>query len=167
MDLIKLLSDVAKRVNEKIPGINSGGCCVFAAEVYPYLKGLGLKPKIRVADRFIVKECTIEKVRRKVNDRGNIDDWNDNGLWFGHVVCEFEYKGKSYFFDSKKVYVKKEECEGVLKFNLYKGNLTYNEGVMLASSSRGWNRSFDRKQIQKMRDTLEKQFRKVYDLMNG
>ena len=154
MSLIGQLNKLGKAVNEKYPTINYGGCCVYAAIVAEAL----LLRNIKV--RGIVSSYDAEDF----NDHNTIDNirpyikhhvlwrWQDNGISFSHVGLEFEINGKLRHYDSKGVKMASDFFDYM---PIYKGRLQAYELVKLASRAQGWNSSFNRRHIPKIRKMVQ------------
>lgn len=161
MDILKALKQIGEAVRTEVPNINIGGCCVFAAAAFNHLKDLGLKPKIRVADPDAPPKAL--GVVRKSIDPTDIEQWNVNGVWLGHVILEFSYDGKKYFFDSTGVAERNGRREPFLGYDLFRGSLSFKEANEMASVSRGWNPRFHRSDIPTMKSLLDENFGRLKD----
>lgn len=155
MELIYQLNKLAAEMQDITKYINYGGCCVVAAAVAPLLKKQ-VPTKIRVAaHEWYYENINLKEAMKKVN-RELIDDcyqWNDNGVYFGHVYLEFEYNGITYYFDSDGVSLT-PPIEEV--FRTYEGNLTHTAARKLASNSSNWNSVFPRSTIPDIRRAVHK-----------
>lgn len=168
--IIDRLQKLQVKMADKFPDINSGGCCVAAAHVAYQLK---YRHNIPVCVRV---ECWGEDEMGDIDvARSNVEntalatthDWNSNGIRFWHVIAEFEHNGNTYHFDSKglaKVAFLEcggtiSELSGISENVLYKGALTVEEALVLASKQDGWNPCFDRKDIPKLMNLISAQLR--------
>lgn len=161
--VVGALEKLASQINGEINRINSGGCCVFASMAYPYLKEMGLKPKIRVSGSIYNKRKILGRVRNKIEDTGNVHHWWEEGISFRHVLNEIEIKGEKYFFDAYGVVKveKKSKIEPFCHGLIQRGHLMYEEAVQIAACPDGWNPTFNRGDIGKMATLLEKGFMKL------
>lgn len=154
MNLIDRLNALAKVVNYNIPRVNEGGCAVFASHVAYQLKyGHNLNHVVlRSGSWMNDDDRSIDDVRQHIPSNATTEEWNDNGVYFGHVIVEFTYKKKKYHYDSHAGVItakgrKKTALDGL---PLYDGHLSVEEGMQISSHQEGWNRSFSRRNIPKM-----------------
>jgi hypothetical protein len=150
--LVKL-NVLADEVSNQIERVNNGGCAVYAAHVGYHLKYIrGLKDVVlRVGDYCSDDgNRSIESFRKKVKSNAAPRDWNRAGVYFGHVILEFRYRGKLYHYDSAGGVVRASDVTVLNEYPLYDGHMTVEEGLAIASVSEGWNKMFDRKQIPKL-----------------
>lgn len=144
------LNNLGKKVEATVDGVNSGGCCVFAAEVAQYLSKL-----VPVQIKVVAGWCNntpIDIVRSKVSNN-TPSEWNRKGLDFYHVVIQFELNGNLHIYDSNGV-VKYSDFES----DLIPGSLTLEEASELAGEARGWNSRFERDQIPRVRRLVREAF---------
>ncbi len=155
MLLFDTLNRLGTKIQDKYEMINNGGCCVYASIVGRELVRRGVRTRILVAASY--DNIDIREKKKKIQDIQNISEWNQNGIYFSHVGLSFQF-GKSWFhYDTHGV----KAPDGKLgSFVLYKGYLTVGEGVILASSDRGWNTSFDRDDIPAIDKKITKFFNK-------
>lgn len=165
-EVIAALEALSDEISSKIDKINRGGCCVFASMAYPHLKGMGLKPKIRVSDDPFNRRKTLGNLRKKVEDTCVVTSWWRTGMRFWHVLNEIEIDGKAYFFDVYGVVEREDDTEPFCNGVVHRGQLTHDEAVKLAANVRGWNQTFDRGQIDTMNKLLEKGFKKIMTEFN-
>jgi hypothetical protein len=154
------LSSFCKSVENKFPLLNWGACCVFASEVGKHLaktKSFN-KVKIRVADPTAREGYTISKARKN-NHNNCCYDWNKQGIYFGHVIVELLYRKKRYHIDSSGVHLAMR-TDPSCYLPLYRGHLTIEEATVLASDKRGWNPTFNRKNIPAVKKTIASFFKK-------
>lgn len=143
MDLIETLNVLGSRIEEIFPHINAGGCCVFAAEAAKHLELAGCSVRILVGDNDT--SADINDVRPNL-ESNTVVNWNDNEIYFGHVIVEFECKGITYHYDSTGVHAPSLRT-ALYGYNIVDGFLTTKEATELAECSRGWNSFFDRDDI--------------------
>ena len=146
MDLIKSLNELGERINRWYPAVNSGGCCVYAAEVGKELLRRGIETRIIVAAWGA--RSHLDKVRPKLNNTNQKAEWNDKDVWFNHVGVEFKYKGKVYHYDSDGVHRKSRSLKS---WTVYPGRLSVDEAKALADEPEGWNDCFERGKIPSMK----------------
>lgn len=163
--MINRIKSICKNVNSEIEHMNSGGCCVFASIITPYLMELGLKPKIRVAN-WNHKQPMIGSIRKKI-DTNDIKQWNSNDVSFGHVVVEVTCNDSKYLVDSKNVMLKTGHIEPTCNMKMMRGELKLNEAVAISSKQSGWNPRFDREQIPRLRALVHSQFTLLKKSIDG
>ncbi len=140
MNLIWMLNQIGSTVYEKYPTVNSGGCCVYAAAIAVHLQRLGCPVRILVGDDS--DEVCIDEIRPSVGCN-TVEEWNNNGLYFGHVIVEFEYEGITYHYDCAGV-TSPDSVTVTYGYAIVDGYLTVDEAVDLAACNDGWNSRFDR-----------------------
>lgn len=143
--LITTLREMAKQIDRRIPDVNYGGCCVVAAEIADKLQHI-VPTRIRVAGYFGANGCNVDVAHQKVGNSANGYDWHENGIYFGHVIVEFDYRGRTYHLDSSGVH-KAGRCEPSFGYELYDGNLPLEAAKALADEWSNWNSRFNRKYI--------------------
>jgi hypothetical protein len=148
MELIPALNTLGKKVNKWYPDINSGGCCVYAVIVAEELLSRGRKPEIVVGNlgQPIIK---IGQARNNVVNRNSMAEWGSAGVHFNHVGVTFRHKGVWFVYDSDGVNPLKIGRIG--RYRLYPGRMTVEEARLVAADAGGWNKSFNRKCVPKLR----------------
>jgi len=162
MDLIKDLKKISDKVDKKIRKVNYGGCCVFASLATEHLQDLGLDVKIRVGD-FGLGRRSQRKILNLVEKKVSVNTangWYDEGVDMSHVVAEFGWQGKRYFFDAEGVAEKLYELEPFCNSKLHRGSIPLHVAKELALST-DWNPTFDRTQIPKLESLLKEEFSKL------
>ena len=153
------LRELAAKLDRNIRKPNHGGCCVVAVEIAKYLRDI-YPTKIRVAtdyDEFADND--VADAAQRVYDHADGDEWNDNGIYFGHVIVEFKYKGRKYHMDTNGV-KRATAVDPTFGWILYPGELPFKSAKLLAQQDNGvWNYTFDRKQIPKMRMLISNFFK--------
>lgn len=145
VDVIGRLNRLSARMKEDHHTINWGGCCVFAARVAHHLSQF-VPTRIRVGQGW--EGCDtirIDAVRERV-ESNQPKEWNKAGLYFAHVIVEFEYKGKMYHYCADGV-KKARSTTNMGGYRIVEGHLTNQEAKELAESKNGWNTCFDRDEI--------------------
>lgn len=145
MDLINRLNRLGKRVHTQHHTINWGGCCVYAARVAEQLSKY-VPTRVRVGQGWEGPDSlVIDEVRPQV--QSNLPkEWNKQGLYFAHVVVEFEFNGKVYHYDALGV-KRARPRTNMGDYPIVKGHLTIKEARELAAAKKGWNSAFDRDEI--------------------
>lgn len=158
---IAQLRELADELSNTLTYPNQGGCCVIAAEIAKYLSEI-YPTSIRVSSDY--SELTAPNVVDVVNQVRNpkdIYEWNDNGIFFGHVIVEFKYKGRKYHMDTNGV-ERAKAVDPSFGWILYPGEVPLESAKMLASiSSDAWNSAFNRKQIPTLRKLVKQFFKRA------
>ncbi len=153
------LRELADKLNRNIKYANHGGCCVVAVELAKHLRDI-YPTKIRVStdyDEFADHDVT--DAAQRVYDHADGKEWNDNGIYFGHVVVEFKYKGRKYHMDTNGV-KRATDVDPTFGWLLYPGELPFESAKLLADQDKGvWNHTFNRKQIPKLRKMVSDFFK--------
>jgi hypothetical protein len=145
-DKLRILND---RMYKVTPHINEGGCAVFAAIVAPYLNEL-TPTKIKVINDDTT--TTIERARDLGLKRKDAQGWYMNGIEFCHVIMEFNDGGTKYFYDADGIYTHKHPyIRNRKNMKMYKGALSICETKSIARTATGWNRTFPRESIPRLR----------------
>lgn len=152
-DLLELVNKGLIVVDSNHSYINSGGCGVFAALIYPHLERLSLNPVIR-AIGYYFKPRNIDEERDNIlsNAQDPLDKYNWS-IDASHYLIEVNILGNSYYLDSEGVY-----SESKLKSKGWKvaeGSYTYEEMKAFAESRNGWNTYFDRSQIPSIQQQVD------------
>ena len=95
----------------------------------------------------------IDKIKRKIPDIGRKEHWNDNGVWFNHVAVEFKHKGRWYHYDTDNVQTQKKDFGDYV---VHPGRLTVFEAKAIGNEESGWNTSFDRNSIPRLREHVKR-----------
>jgi hypothetical protein len=166
MSLLTVIEDIQENLRN-IPHINGGGCAVFAALLGQQLKKRGIQFKLRVGDSRGSEGFDPHAV---VNARKNNavlpDDWEKNGVGFGHVVVEVEENGKRYFCDAERTTPATDKTmflPGWGKLDLYKEPFTLEEIVLVARDKGYWCCVFNRERIPEMIKKISQVLKKDLD----
>jgi hypothetical protein len=159
MNILDLkLTQLAKEVKTKVPCINFGGCCVFAALVSKHLSTI-------VPTRLVVfkgwfcddnEASDLSEAKAKISNN-TVREWNNQGIHFGHVVIEYDNDGQTYRLDSDGV----EPCPTVVEDNKLTGFLSIDDAEDLAADDDGWNPSFSRSNIPQMKQIIDNFFQQL------
>lgn len=155
-ELFKRLSALQVAIDEHIEYMNYGGCAVVAGMVGEVLQGLDITCDIATPT---YGKSAVE-VRPNVGPRATASTWYRNGLSTDHLAVRFRIDGVTYIWDS--------DClsEGGITFGGDAGDdltaagqlgdgLTVQECVRIGLNKTGWNSTFDREQIPKLRTLVE------------
>lgn len=153
------LRELAAKLDRNIKYANHGGCCVVAVEIAKHLRNI-YPTKIRVStDYDEYADVELSDAANRVYDHADGEEWNDNGIYFGHVIVEFKYKGRKYHIDTNGV-KRARNVDPTFGWILYPGELPYKAAEILAAQDSGvWNWTFNRKQIPKLRKIVEAFFK--------
>ena len=156
MDLLETIDALCNHIDDSVDKINSGGCAVFAACMGKRLMQYG---EVRIAVGCDDGDTTIDDARDGVlfNTTG---EWNENGVFFNHIVVEFKYEGKMYHIDSSGVH-KESHFTHLGSFPILDGRLTVAECGEIAGSSEGWNWMFNRAAIPRIQRMVDYGFDQI------
>lgn len=168
MDIFQLLNNLADELNDDVRNVNRGGCAVLASHVGKHLRKVpGVKDvQLRVGDDESDHQGkhVIDLAREAINEanlgsnNARSYDWNDHGVSFGHVLVEFKHGRRKYHYDTYAGVIRCRRTTALHNYPLYKGGLTIEEGMSIASVADGWNDCFNRRQIPKMKRIIKKHF---------
>ena len=130
------------KLNEKVPNIHYGGCCVFAEELYHFLVKLGKKPRI-IAMTGYAKY--LEKILAVRIEHAGIFD-----IKHTVILCD------GWIIDNNGIYKRTDEVLHCDHNNYTCFELTLDELKWMNTEVGGWNRKFDRNQIKDIAKTLKK-----------
>lgn len=147
MNLIARLNTLGKNVMDKHPTINWGGCCVFASRVAKRLEGVVERVAVRVGNDYgeYYDGQHLDHVRNNIQ-KNTPRQWNRHGIYFAHVIVEFDYRGRTYHYDALGA-KKARNSTNMHGYPIIDGELTVQEATELANVKAGWNPSFDRAEI--------------------
>ncbi len=121
------------KLNEKVPNIHYGGCCVFAEELYHFLVKLGKKPRIITMTSYAKYLEEILNVR--IEHAGIFD------IKHTVILCD------GLLIDNNGVYKFTDEIRHCEHNGYTCMELTLDELKWMNTEVKGWNTSFNRKQI--------------------
>ena len=158
MDILQFLDELGTDIDSSFDYINSGGCCVYSSIVGKELINRNFDVKFAVSDSMFEEGTNLNKTRKQVTNN-SIKEWNNNGIYFGHVFIELHYKNKKYFWDSSGI-SKSAKQDPTCGLPVIPGRLNLEEVISLSRSSNGegWNKRFKRTQIPHMRRMIKKAF---------
>lgn len=159
--IIDKLNNLAWKADTQINGLNAGGCAVFAYEVAKRLNELGIPAKGVVAmSQWALpsrksKWPSVAKARENIRDVGDGLEWSDNGVDFHHVGVEFTIDGVKYHYDSNGVTGAKPWLNRH-HWKVIPGRLSTDDLEKLVANRWNWNPEFDRRQVPKIHNMVEK-----------
>jgi len=153
MDLISVLSDIGRKINKFIDSPNFGGCAVIAAAVGQELQKY-TEVEIIVRDGWHGNSADLNEIRNNLAPemKTHVFNWNEMGVVFGHVLVKFKHGDTWKVFDS----------DNIVDFNEHdycSGHITVEEAQAIASCEEGWNPTFRRHQIPRIRTIARMGFR--------
>ena len=161
LDMDNVLNSLVKLGNEiddSTTFINDGGCCVFAALVGKQLQKY-LPVRIRSCYSHYADangKTSINKIRNKIKKNRTLE-WESNGIYFDHVIIEFRYKGKSYFYDASGISEASDQ-EHTFGLRVHKGFFSVSDALKFAKENT-WNHLFDRSQIPEIKEMVDNFFK--------
>lgn len=150
------LDHLARMTKRKFPTINHGGCAVYAHLVGRQLGKLGI-PYCGIVGDWCQHD--LDNARNNIRNPRHKYEWNSAGVDFGHVGIEFFYNEKPYWYESD--YGVKTPDQGFCGLDVANGRLMPMELRGIALEAKGWNWSFDRRQIPRVRSLIRKHFQKL------
>lgn len=157
------------KVTNDHPNLNYGGCGIFAYLVGEKLQALGLEVDIVTPLYGGSYGIPAVEVRKNVSNVKNCEEWDNNGLSRNHLAIRFKTSsGQVYTYDSDTLF----RGSGVFGDNLYKtdrrfgSGLTVEETKAICKRQKGWNRTFDRKQVPQLKSTINSFFPQQGELQN-
>jgi len=146
MNIQAILNNISDRITKEIDSPNRGGCAVIAAIVGSELQQY-TDVEVLVQDWYY-GTSSVYKAKRD-HDTSSFNtafDWNEVGVDFGHVLLKVKIDGEWKVFDS----------DGLVEFQPedYGEGFTLDETIQVASSPRGWNTCFPRRQIPSIFDIV-------------
>lgn len=153
-DIIRVLEQISSTSTEMVKYVNKGGCAVFATLVARRLSKY-VPVKILVQN-WGSNNNNIDDIREAYgssNLRG-LQDWNDAGVSFRHVVIKVMIDNEWQVFDSKGL-------QPFIEDVYYQGDLTIEEIANVAGVDYGWNDMFDRRQILKLARIIHNEFKNL------
>jgi hypothetical protein len=163
--LLDKLRELGYAVNAAAPRINHGGCAVYAAAVAERLQELGVEVEVCVSEGYVAN--TVAEARENLSNNGlqphgaNARDWEAAGLYFLHVGVRLCVDGSWYVHDTDATWEGRDEL-GVdaysdsdsPRYTVLPDGLTPEEAKAIADDARGWNSSFNRELIPKVRELV-------------
>jgi hypothetical protein len=143
-------------VKSKFPRINSGGCGAFALFLSNELTKRNIKHKIVwIGDAFRGEEKKLGKKIHSIfneNGRPTLNHFNDNGIYLTHAMVVINGK----FVDATGVYDKFDDTNWCYGNRSVLTKITNEQLKNLVASPEGWNPSFDRELMPRVKKQVEK-----------
>lgn len=155
--LIRILDKLADETMANHDNVDFGGCCVVAAHVGHHLSRNNVPVKIRVLNTN--DPIDIDKARKEHSPKDKWD-WENAGLDFHHVVCEFRHNNRRYVYDTTDGVRLLKELKKQTYPVLCTGALTVKEARKLADTD-DWNCAFDRRQIPHIRRRIANHLKRL------
>lgn len=159
--MLDLLNKLSTELINNHRTIDCGGCCVVAAQVAKYLSKLVPVQIVTGngmwADRI---DAALDDIRPYINSNSK-DEWEENGVYFSHVLIEFEYEGEMYAFDSTYGVRRKEEYWSRSQWSRLEGSFLQEEAEAFANDD-SWNETFSRLEVPTVRRRITNFFKKHF-----
>lgn len=145
-DFLACMEIISERIQEEVYCINAGGCVFFASQLLKRMKKIGIDNAVVVAygDQFMEDTADLHNVnntlRESFLDPYDLDNWNENGVNFAHVVVEWD----DVCWDAERPFSANEP--NWLMWSRYNGTLDEDLVHEWGADSTGWNPSYDRSQ---------------------
>lgn len=142
--LMYKMNRLAADLRNSFEWINAGGCCPVAAMMADALQQLGV-PDVRVLVIDERGQVNIDdNLRAGMYDTNDGFCWNEEGIYFHHVMVGFELHGEQMAWDTEHgVGTARELSES---WGCYIGDLTYEEAASISQDDI-WSYWFDRGQL--------------------
>lgn len=155
MDIIEKLNELGEKAMKRFHSLNSGGCAVFASLVADRLAELGVEAEGVVAMDFWDSTPNIDKARKHVNNVGDADEWEANGVMLSHVGLRLNLNGREMLYDSEGLRPAGHTRNSLLGYDVIQGTFTRDELRALADNAWNWNSKFNRRNIPKLQKLIE------------
>lgn len=158
--LFKRLRKLQSTMQTHHPRLNYGGCGVFAYLVGEQLQKLGLEVEI-VTPTDGGYYLSASRVRSNVTNKERAREWTDNGLCRQHLAVRFKTKaGVVYTYDSDRLARSASSFGGDYDYTdpKFGTGLTVKETKLMCKSQDGWNNTFPRKSIPKVKSQVSEAF---------
>ncbi|MGA8940077.1 MAG: hypothetical protein WB439_13030 [Acidobacteriaceae bacterium] len=130
--LIWRLKRCGRNVARKIPSVNHGGCAVYAAMVASALERAGVSAWGVVMGP---PSGDLDRVRQN-GAPGSVQGWNRQGVFFTHILVQFEFRGEVWTHDVGHTLTRFEQQCTAPEHRLLPGRLTVQELRLLAARLR-------------------------------
>lgn len=155
------IGELARFVGNEIDYLNSGGCGVFAVELYKRLKALdlGVEPQLWILSSLSSSEARyleIREILKASKTRRTLGQFNDYNWYLSHVVVEFA----GGWFDGTGFYRDYESLNGNWGC-MNRFRVEFEDMVTMVEDPSGWNEKFDREQIPEMQQMFDRIFGKI------
>lgn len=148
-DLIIRLRECGAEVARRCPGVNYGGCGLYAANVAQALSASGIVVRGRVASWEAADEKTnIDQVRERNSPR-SLGAWNRAGIFVGHLVVVLQHEGELWHHDTENTVSGLLEVDATFGLPFYSGSLAAKEIIAMGRCRYGWNDEFRRDLFEK------------------
>lgn len=145
---------IARTVGHAYPFMNLGGCGVFAAALTEELMRRGIAARIRIC-QYNPAVTTVDTALKNLNHNVNsIWELGAEGLPIEHAIVEFvDESGMHFYVDTHYGIVPAREKFGQFYY-VAKGEFPLDLMRRLADTAHGWNNTFDRREIPKVRNMI-------------
>lgn len=162
-ELMRRLRRLQRAITEHVAWPNHGGCAVIAGIVGEHLRDLGFDVEIvtPVNKGALFETKPAAEVRNNLPAKWSWNHWDENGLSRAHLAVRFRSGGRCYTWDSETLLRKAGWFGRASTWTGWPGKyqtsakfgdgMTVDECNKLASTGKGWNTTFDRKQIPTIR----------------
>ena len=144
-----------------IPYINNGGCGVVAHAIGKELLLAGLKVNIvSIGDTKWKRPEKANEIIDEIKNSGiefNAPNLHRKGIDINHIMVEVFFKGNTWYVDSTGVYGTPPTHGKIIQ-----ARMSVNDCGILASSHKGWNRSFNRDFMPKIYRLAKKNIGKLF-----
>jgi hypothetical protein len=164
VDVMSCIELIQERIRSEILKINFGGCAVFAGALAQRLDELGLPVRVRIvcnsSDAPSTDLNTVEEtIKEHYLDLDDLDNWNDNGVQFSHVMVEWNgmlidgecsQSVESFLMDG---WIELSKVDTIAP-----GDISIEATQLLAAQEHGWNFIYDRSQNDQVFEIIDECF---------
>lgn len=154
--VLDAIENIQERICCEIINMNAGGCGVFAAELLAALEELGYDDaQVRIFDyaENNMNISEVESLLRKYDLEGDLHNWYDNGVGFGHVKLQWHDR----LIDSEGTADHDENATWGFMDKLQPGAVSSGTIKKLANNAAGWNYMYDRSQNRTVRRIIREE----------
>lgn len=154
--LVSPLKKIGEEVNENVPCINFGGCCVYAATIGNMLELLGFEVRIVTVDW----SNQTEKIPNDEKILCPIEAEEKLRVNFHHVGIAVKINNRWYTHDTDRT-IRGLKKFGESEYTACKTYLTVKQALHFASKTNFWNTTYDRSYDQTVHEIVDKYFDKI------
>jgi hypothetical protein len=162
--VIKKLETKLPQIDMKYRNINYGGCGAFAGLLTEYLVSIGVKCKSVYLSSMNSTRMPVRDAYSILNSNAKLTltHFNKHDVYCAHVMVCIKINKTNYFIDSTGVYEGDVPPRWQYARKLFK--MSPQTVIALGNSTMGWNESFDRSQLPKIKKDLNILFEKFANI---
>lgn len=149
-ELLKLIANSIRGINNIMDNIACGGCAVFAHALGRELQRNNIP--VNIVSLGMWPSADPSGVVERIRNSGGIhsaSDLHSNEVLMYHVLVEIEVEGELIYLDSYGInHIQPDDSINFHGYSLYiDGRMTLEECGIISSLEDGWNPTFDRRNI--------------------